>query len=169
MPVFRLSVIPNDEKIAEAAVTADGVLKNYKIVLSPSAATENALAFALSESEKAKEEIKESSPQWFVCFADGTDGGAGLSGIPDAFCALGYRVYPHIYDFAQEGESAVKKLITVGVRRDLPFVFRQVAGTVGYRQIFEAVLRTFSGLGYKTAKQNIPDRFNVKLISRFFS
>ncbi len=67
-------------------------------------------------------------PQWFLAENVGglssANEGEALRVIISALREVGYRVYPHLYKFEDYGiPQARHRIIMVGIRNDLPFVF----------------------------------------------
>lgn len=72
--------------------------------------------------------LKHFQPQWFVAENVGglrnANDGLAFNLIMASFIDAGYRIYPHLYKFEQYGiPQARHRIIIVGIRKDLPWVF----------------------------------------------
>jgi DNA (cytosine-5)-methyltransferase 1 len=72
--------------------------------------------------------LKRFQPAWF--FAENVGGlksaneGGALKQILDDLKEVGYNIYPHLYKFEEYGvPQARHRIIIIGIRKDLPFVF----------------------------------------------
>lgn len=75
------------------------------------------------------EALKVHKPLWFVAENVGglasANKGSALQTILEEFKNSGYKIYPHLYKFEEYGiPQARHRIIIVGIRDDLPYVFR---------------------------------------------
>ena len=73
--------------------------------------------------------LKSHQPQWFLAENVGgltsANEGKAFKKILSDLQSAGYRIYPHLYKFEEYGvPQARHRVIIVGVRQDLPFVYR---------------------------------------------
>lgn len=73
--------------------------------------------------------LKSHHPKWFLAENVGgltsANEGRAFSKILTDLQAAGYRIYPHLYKFEEYGvPQARHRVIIVGIRQDLPFVYR---------------------------------------------
>lgn len=73
--------------------------------------------------------LEEFQPKWFLAENVGglksANNGNAIETIFSAMQKAGYRIYPHLYKFEDYGiPQARHRIIIVGIRNDLPFVFK---------------------------------------------
>ena len=73
--------------------------------------------------------LKSHNPKWFLAENVGgltsANEGRAFSKILADLQSAGYRIYPHLYKFEEYGvPQARHRVIIVGIRKDLPFVYR---------------------------------------------
>ncbi len=83
-------------------------------------------------------------PQWFLAENVGglksADGGRALATIANEMKTSGYRVYPHLYAFEKYGiPQSRHRIVIVGIRNDLPHIFRVPAPTNVLKTCREAI------------------------------